>query len=281
LIGTDRLGSAALPNRTGILIGVSLIPFGGTGALIGGNSVDARNVISGNLRAGITFNCATTDQSACGNGTQIQGNFIGTRASGVSALGNGVENSSAAISFYQIGEGASRVQIGGAGAGEGNRIAFNRNAGVAATTIRGIVEIVGNQIYANVGLGIDNASGALGGNDLDDVDVGPNRLQNHPEFVGGQHQGTQIALSYRVNSAAAHSSYPLKVHFYSALGRSGAVYLGEQIYATPLAEQNAVVQIPPGVAVGFVNATATDAMGNTSQFSLTLDVDGIFANGFE
>lgn len=280
LIGTDRLGNAALPNRTGILIGISLIPFGSTGVLIGGNSVDARNVISGNLRAGIAFSCFTTDQSACGNGTQIQGNFIGTSANGLNALGNGVENSSAAISFVQVGEGASRVKIGGAGASEGNRIAFNRSAGVA-TTSRGILEIVGNQIYANVGLGIDNGSGALGGNDLDDVDTGPNRLQNHPVFVGGQHQGTQIALSYRVNSAAAHSSYPLKVHFYSALGRSGAFYLGEQIYTTPLAEQNGLVQIPAGVVVGFVTATATDAMGNSSQFSLNLDVDGLFANGFE
>jgi hypothetical protein len=279
LVGTNAQGSQALPNSTGILLGVSEVPFGSLSALIGGNSEAARNVISGNLRSAIAFNCASS--GACGNGTQIWGNFIGTSASGMLALGNGSENSAAAIGFYQVGGESSRIFVGGAGAGEGNRIAFNSNDGVRVSTFNGIVRIAGNQIYANNLLGINNGSGATGGDDPEDADAGPNRKQNFPVFAGGEHLGTQISARYRVNSSTVHSSYPLTVHFYGSINGSGALYLGEQTYTTPSAEQTAVLSIPTGVAVGFVVSTATDAMGNTSQFSAVLDVDRLFANGFD
>ena len=46
-------------------------------------------------------------------------------------------------------------------------------------------------------------------------------------------------------------------------------------------EQDAVIPVPAGVSVGFVVALATDAAGNTSEFSEALDVDTLLADGFE
>jgi CSLREA domain-containing protein len=74
-IGTDVTGTEALGNSNA---GVNI---GSSDNLIGGTTPAARNVISGNLE-GVTI----ADPDATGN--MIQGNYIGTDASGTVALGN-------------------------------------------------------------------------------------------------------------------------------------------------------------------------------------------------
>jgi Right handed beta helix region len=79
LVGTNALGTAALPNgANGIQI--SDAEF----SVIGGTIAGARNVVSGNAQAGILL---TGDASA----TTIQGNYIGLNAAGDTALGNGAD----------------------------------------------------------------------------------------------------------------------------------------------------------------------------------------------
>ena len=74
LIGTDRTGTAALPNGTGIeLTGCTYTQVGGT--------PPERNVISGNFGHAV----ALTD----GNLNAVFRNYIGTDAAGTSGLGNG------------------------------------------------------------------------------------------------------------------------------------------------------------------------------------------------
>src|SRR5207248_9776641 len=73
LIGTDVTGTLALGN-TGV--GVS---SGGSNDLIGGTTVDARNIISANNR-GIDL--------GLGSNHTVQGNFIGTDVTGTIALSN-------------------------------------------------------------------------------------------------------------------------------------------------------------------------------------------------
>ena len=73
LIGTDVTGTKKVPNLTGI-------QSGGSNNLIGGLTPGARNVISGNDGDGITFG---------GDGSRLQGNFIGTDITGTLPLGNG------------------------------------------------------------------------------------------------------------------------------------------------------------------------------------------------
>src|SRR5262249_49862917 len=72
-IGTNAGGTAALANFDGLIVT-------GQGNTIGGTTVSARNLISGN-GTGIYF--------AFGNHNLVMGNFIGTDATGRLALGNG------------------------------------------------------------------------------------------------------------------------------------------------------------------------------------------------
>jgi len=84
--------------------------------IIGGPAPGERNIISGNLEAGIALLGAAT------NNTSIRGNYIGTNVAGNDSIpnGNGI-----------LVSGASSTIIGGAAAGERNIISGNRLAGIA------------------------------------------------------------------------------------------------------------------------------------------------------
>jgi hypothetical protein len=107
-IGTDPSGAQRRPNREGILV------LSG-GNFIGGTSPDVRNLISANRNRGVLI--------AIGNGNTIQGNFIGTDATGTRALGN----AGAGIALSS----SSNDQIGGIAVGAGNLISGNQGSGVA------------------------------------------------------------------------------------------------------------------------------------------------------
>src|SRR5207248_7367596 len=70
LIGTDITGNAALKNgRDGVVVSAP-------SATVGGTTAAARNIISGNGRAGVTIN------GAAATGDTIQGNYVGTNLAG-------------------------------------------------------------------------------------------------------------------------------------------------------------------------------------------------------
>ncbi len=76
LIGTDSTGRVAVPNATGVYIN------GSSANAIGGPEAGAGDLISGNTAAGLNlFGPQTT-------GNLIEGNFIGTDASGAASLAN-------------------------------------------------------------------------------------------------------------------------------------------------------------------------------------------------
>ena len=134
LIGTDYSGTQAVPNYAGVEIDSSA-----TGNLIGTNGDgigDAleRNVLSGNLFAGVWITGAGTDQNV------VAGNYIGTNVTATSALGNG---SAPIFDAYGAGigggvviqNGASNNLVGTSGqslddVGERNIISGSRGDGV-------------------------------------------------------------------------------------------------------------------------------------------------------
>ena len=139
LVGTDVTGTFAVPNGTaGISVG------GSNNAVIGGSAAGAGNVISGNLGSAV--------QMSGGDGFAIQGNFIGTDITGTYAIPNsaGVNDS-----------GGHNVQIGGAGAGEGNLISGQTQVGITAYNFGTNTTIFGNKIGTDVTgtLPIPNATG--------------------------------------------------------------------------------------------------------------------------
>ena len=266
-IGTNAAGTAALPNNEGILFA----GFGSDdGNLIGGTTAPARNVISGNAGDGIRY--------GRGDENVIQGNYIGVAADGTTPLRNGGHG-------IEIGQG-SRNRIGGTEPGAGNVIANN---GVPLGGVHyGVVvfngtsnAIEGNAVYGNLGVAINlySSGGDPGAtpNDPGDADDGPNRLQNTPVLDAvAIHPGT-LTVTYRVDTAPANATYPLRVEVFRAFnGEGGAALLGTDDYtaadyagcgSAPCPKAVSVPLAAPLAASDGVTATATDADGNTSEFT--------------
>ena len=130
-IGTDASGNVTLPNRTGVGW------YGGPN-YVGAPVAGAGNLVSGNTSDEIYMS---------GAGGVVQGNLIGTNASGTSAIGFGFD----AISMDGNGH-----QIGGAAVFAGNVIASNLGCGVyinggAGHLVQG--NLVGTDASGTAGLG--------------------------------------------------------------------------------------------------------------------------------
>ena len=287
LIGTDRSGSLARPWLNGIgLVGyVSGGPA--SGVQIGGSDVLARNLISGNLQAGVlvTFNTTYSPQ-----GIAIEGNYIGTDPSGNLPLPNGTNaNLHAGILFLQGNDVPWRSRVGGTLPGAGNRIAHNVGGGIRVRntitlTQPGTLTVLGNQIFDNLGPAFELQDSARA-NDLNDPDNGFNRAQNWPQILSGARiNGLTLELDFRVDTAIANATYPLNVEFYRGTRpeAEGVAPLGSVVITAAQAQSSLATSFPLGPEpLGFVTAIATDAAGNSSEFGDPLDVNLVFRNGFE
>lgn len=260
-IGTDVTGTVALANNQG---GVFL--YGAGGNFIGGSETGARNVISGNI------NVAVSIGGAGANGNVVLGNFIGTQADGTTPLPNrwhGVELLNTVTGNI----------IGGTGPGEANRIAYAQTFLYDGVRMRdGCVDNVirGNAIFGNGGIGIDLSVDGASANDLGDGDGGANNLQNFPVLLSANGQ----FITTIVGSLNSRANATFTVDFYGNLSADptgfgeGERWLGSVVVTTGI-DGNALFTVPVTNAVnvgGFISATATDAMGNTSEFSLTIPV---------
>ena len=198
LIGTDATGTIGLGNTLGG-IGISNNASNNT---IGGTTAGARNVISGNGGFGIEIH-GFSGSGATGN--VIQGNFIGTDASGAVALGNTGDG----VDTILLANGNT---IGGAPAGAGNVIAFNTGLGVGIGTGTGNA-ILGNSIFSNGGLGIDLGFDGVTANDHCDPDTGPNNLQNYPVITNVTSVAGTTVIDWTLDSTA---STPFRIEYFSS-----------------------------------------------------------------
>ena len=263
-IGTDVAGTLDRGNAGN---GISINPAVG-GVQIGGAPA-FRNLISGNNGAGI---------SPSGSPANIQNNLIGTTRDGSSPLG---------ISFAGITTGASGITI------DSNRIRSNGSVGVLVFGT-GQVEILGNGIANNTSRGIDLNNDGVTLNDANDVDSGPNGLQNFPVLSKvEQGSGGVLRVEGSLDRPAGAAAFSYVLEFFSNSACDGSHGEGETPlfsstvnFASGSAETFAVNGTGLALAAGtVVTATATDANGNTSEFSAcfnsTLQPDSIFANRFE
>jgi hypothetical protein len=137
------------------------------------------NVISGNLGPGVEINGAPA------TGNVVQGNGIGTDASGTARIPN------TGYGVY-IHTSASGNSIGGTNTGAGNRIAFNGDDGVyiqAGTNNAIRANSISTNGTALNQLGIDLGVNGVTPNDTGDADGGANQLQNWP---CGHQRGGQL-----------------------------------------------------------------------------------------
>ncbi len=254
-VGTNSDGSQDRGNAN---VGVA-IAFGTTNTTVGGNTAADRNVIAGNDTEGIHLLDA-------GSNNRVIGNLIGLNAAGTAGLPNTFNG----VLF----EGASGNTVGGTGNGDGNRIAFNNENGIAVDNASRNNRFLGNQIFSNRKLGIDLGNDGVTPNDNGDGDSGANDKQNVPIL-----SGALINTSNQLETEAVLSSTPnttFRIDFFSsdscdATGfGEGATFLGSGSMTTNSGGNGLLgITFPPIPDGRQVTATATsdDGNGNTSEFS--------------
>ena len=270
-IGTNASGTAALGGAytTGIQV------YGATNVTIGGAAAGEGNLISGHAYDAIDLSvpfCLISTSAVV-----IQGNLIGTDATGTLPVPNGQ------YGIY-VGCQTHDTQIGGTAPGAGNVIAYN---GVPPLHGQGVIldgdagtgnAIRANLIYANERLGIAfGDSTTVTPNDPGDADTGANNRQNFPivssatpgagntHITGFLHSapGTTFDLDFFSNEACI--PFP---HGYL----EGRVYLGAGVTTTDGSGTGLFdLMVPVQIGAGeHVTATATDPGGNTSEISQRL-----------
>jgi titin len=244
-IGTDLTGNNAVANSMGGIY------FYGSGTnLIGGTAAGAGNVISGNFQEGLSVG----DPGA--NGNTIQGNFIGTKADGVSPLGNQLHN----IDFLNT---AGNNLVGGTTPAANNRIAYATMSLYDGVRIRAgcLGNFVSqNSIFSNAGWGIV----------LGNSGVTVSNLVTLTEVVSdGVTTGIHGSMSTYARGQFLIQFYENPVPDPSGYGE-GLTYIGSTNITTGANGQAAfALALPVDVAPGaYLSATATDRANTTWEFGL-------------
>ncbi len=201
MIGTDVTGTAPVGNG---LHGVSIADAHGN--VVGGPEPGAGNLISGNVHHGLEIIGPPAHDNA------VQGNLIGTDATGTVALGNGEHGI--------IIQGNANL-VGGEAPGEGNLISGNGAGGIVieggavANSIFGNLigtDITGAAALGNGGRGVDifnasdNAVGTWGpgGRNVISANQGGVRIAGdaHGNAVRGNYIGTDVSGTLDLGNAA-------------------------------------------------------------------------------
>jgi hypothetical protein len=132
--------------------------------------------------------------------------------------------------------------------------------------------ILSNSIYGNYHVGINLAIDGFTPNDAGDGDTGANNLQNRPLLAAASRTGAGTAVTGVLNSAPSGT---YRVQFFASpacddIGNGeGQLFIGETTLMTDgLGNTTIAVALGATPALGWsVTATATDAGGNTSEFS--------------
>lgn len=249
-IGTNAAETAAIPN-----VGNGVFLQGSRRTIVGGAASGAGNVVSGNASLGVALFEGVSD-------ARILGNRIGLGA-GDAPLGNGYDG------VYI--EESNRNVTGGLAPGESNTIAYNGAAGVIVFSGEQNT-VLANSFFGNAWIGVDIDEPGIARNDAGDVDSGANTGLNKPVFstVRADAAGTTVRGVYR---SAPGSTYLLQ--FYSSpecdpfgVGEGEAFVMSAEVTTDGAGDAHFETALPVAVAVGsVVTATATDAAGNTSEFS--------------
>ena len=133
------------------------------------------------------------------------------------------------------------------------------------------VSVLGNSIFSNGGLGISYATDGPTPNDLGDADGGPNNRQNYPLLTSATLVPT-AAWHQRNAEQSSQRHLPDRVLRQRALDASlfgeGKTYLGFTDVTTDSSGNASFnAQVASG---GLITSTATDAAGNTSEFSQSI-----------
>jgi hypothetical protein len=261
-VGTDATGMAALGNGNDGVV----LQNGAANNTVGGTAQGAGNLISGNALSGVGLLGTGTA------GNLVEGNRVGTVATASSALPNRQDG----VDVF----GASGNTVGGIASGAGNVIAFNAAKGVVVgagttDTVTGDA-ILGNSIFANTAIGIDLGDDGVTPNESAGH-TGPNLFQDFPVLSMASSDSAGTTVSGTVHGPA-NATLRVEVFFAPAADPSGhgqgQTLLGALLVPTDALGNGSftftsTVAVAPG---NVLSATATDAGGNTSEFSQDVTV---------
>jgi parallel beta-helix repeat protein len=254
LIGIDPTGTSVVANGNN---GIEL-QGPGTGHRIGGATPEERNVLSGNGISGVQIHA---------DGNVVVGNFVGTDATGTTALGNGGDG-------IILNSGAEANTIGGSSPGAGNVISGNHFTGVGIGSVGGANAntVEGNRIGTDVtgtaalGNGDDGVVVAAdAGSSADRNTIRANLIAHNTMDGVGLFSSSQNII--RGNRVEENSQHGLVV----SSGPAGTVSTGNLIGGTGSQDANVIsgnteigVYIDGGSSNNLVqgNFIGTDATGN-------------------
>lgn len=272
IIGLDPTATQARPNGNGMSIVVTedgvvrnntIVESAGFGMEIRRRNVNLlveNNIVRDNGTQGINFGPAGAVSSAFVGPVTLYGNTI---------TGNGQDG--------MLLTNAPNVTIGGINANQSNVIRGSGGAGVVVglddADTSTSVTIRGNSIFDNDGLAIDLANDGVTPNaPAGTTRTGPNNLLNYPVITSFEHGS---AIIQGVYEGPANETFTLDFYMSSTGDPSqGQTWIGSGDVTTDASGVAAFtftfdVHVPDG---WFISATATDADGNTSEFSGTLQV---------
>jgi hypothetical protein len=262
--GLDAGGMIAVPNYFGVIC-----YNGATNNLIGGTVPGAANYVSGNNLYGVCI----TDPGTSGN--VVEGNFIGTDRTGTNGVGN--------YDNVELQNSATGNFIGGTGAGAGNVIAYAGFANVIlydpGTTNN---SIRGNSVFNNPSQGVGihlvgyNFYPYVTSNHVGFV-AGPDNLQNFPVITNAFGYAASTILLGTLNSAV-NQGFSIDVYrspgpdSYTGGYGQGQSYVGTVSVTTDGSgnARFAYTNTAGNYAGQYITTTATDASGNTSEFSFAV-----------
>lgn len=284
-------GRNALPGQDGLVLnipdlevrGLRIVGFPGSGILcLSSNALIAGNLIQSNSSAGIRLVDAAANQIGgalfgeanliCANngtyGIEIQGapsrrnrilgNFLGVGFDGVSPFGG---------QFMGVSiTGGEDNLVGGPLPGQGNTVAHHSSAGVHVQYGSGNA-IRGNSLFNNGNGGIDLGFVGPDINDPNDVDEGPNGLQNYPVLTIVEARASETRFVGTLNSTPG-TVFQLDFFANPGCGFAGA---GEGRYflgTAPVTTDSMGVSLfditlPRSIPARFLSATATGPEGSS------------------
>jgi hypothetical protein len=266
-IGTDVKGITAIPSIAAEYS--NNLQIGGAQNRIGGTTPGERNVMVGPTWIAPPY--------AAPEHNSIVGNYVGLDATGTACIANG---------YSGIGVWGSGHVIGGDTAAEGNRICGYDHHGISISASGCVVahnEIHGhgeegvliggsdnvveqNEIYGNGGDGVEVRGGMALRNTIAENSIYQNTRKGiHLEDGGNSELPAPVVLAYDVDAGTASGTTcaGCVVEFFSDDADEGRVLEG----VTETVTTTWTFAKVGGFTGPYIRATATDAQGNTSEFS--------------
>jgi parallel beta-helix repeat protein len=293
IIGLDASGTVPVPNTYGMFVSGDARVIGNT---VGGNSFgDMLLTGTGNVAQGNTIGFATSPgrlsfepavfiyTGFAGTSSTVFGGPNPGEGNDVTAAGEGIYMSASSGSLIQGNTFHANGTCVFLDQSTGTKILgniFSNNFGAAVAIRSGAGNTISqNSMYGNTaGIQLGNTTFPLP-NDPGDFDGGANLGQNYPVITSAKIINGQTVISGTLNSSASST---FTVEFFGTPQCNGSgngegkTFAGSTTVATD-ASGNGSFTFTSGIILQgmVVTATATDTLGNTSEFSACQGVDGV------